>query len=428
MRHTVRPARLVPGMIVLLAAVMTACTAAASPETVPASSTSPDASTTTATASTADTSAGGAESTVATTPAYDRVPEQTGDGWQAASLADVGIDPQPLAAMLDSIYTGDAPGPHNWPAGHQKYENIHSVLIVKDGLLVFEEYFYGYRLDSRHNVASVTKSITSILTGIAIDRGEIGSVDDAILPYFPQYQSLDAIDSDLESITVEDLLTMRHGWDCDDWDPDSPTYYLSNWELDQPDVVAATLALPSVALPGGRFSYCSASTIVLGALIANATAVGIPEYADEVLFSPLGIETALWSRTPGGWTDTGGALQMRPRDMARLGLLVLQDGEWDGIQVVPDGWVQQSVAQHVRLTFNDTWGRGYGYLWWLSEVPVPGTIVRSFAASGAGGQVIAVFPDLNMVVVTTGGNYDNDQGQPFEIMQRFILPALVGSG
>jgi len=112
--------------------------------------------------------------------------------------------------------------------------------------------------------------------------------------------------------------------------------------------------------------------------------------------------------------------------MARLGLLMLQDGTWEGVQVVPEPWVRQSVQAHVRLSFNETWGRGYGYLWWLSEVPVGDEVVRSFAASGAGGQVIVVFPDLQMVVVLTGGNYDNDEGQPFEIMGRFILPAVMG--
>ena len=181
-----------------------------------------------------------------------------------------------------------------------------------------------------------------------------------------------------------------------------------------------------VAAPGTDFSYCSASSVVLGEVISRVTALSIPEYADQVLFSPLGIETALWSQTPGGWTDTGGSLQLRPRDMARLGLLMLQEGGWDGVEVVPAEWIEVSVREHVRLAFNETWGRGYGYLWWLSEVPAAGGVVRSFAASGAGGQVIAVFPELAMVVVLTGGNYDTDEGQPFEIMDRFILPAVVG--
>jgi len=381
--------------------------------------------TSTAPAATMGTPAGPPRPAVTTTTPYDEVPEQKDDGWQTASLADVGIDPGPIGRMLESVYDGGRPGFHYWPEGREKYENIHGILIIKDGKLVFEEYFYGYRLDSRHNVASVTKSVTSLLAGIAIERGDLGGVDEEILAFFPEYLPFTPSEGLAESITVEDLLTMRHGWECDDWDPDSRTYYLNNWEGSQPDPVEATLNLPSVTPPGSRFSYCSASTIVLGGVISHAAATGLPEYADEVLFSPLGIETALWSRAPGGWTDTGGSLQMRPRDMARLGLLVLQHGNWSGVQVVPEQWMQQSVREHVRLRFNETWGRGYGYLWWLSEVPVAGEMVRSFAASGAGGQVIAVFPDLEMVVVITGGNYDNDEGQPFEIMERFILPAAL---
>jgi len=426
-------------MVMAAAALIAGCTAAEVGPSLP-DGLEPGQSTSSTTAASSDTAPSTASTTTAGTPAepeptttttvaatpYDEVPEQTDDGWQTASLADAGIDPGPIGEMLAEIYHGERPGFHNWPPGQEKYENIHGILIVKDGRLVFEEYFYGYRLDSRHNVASVTKSIASLLAGIAIEQGKIAGVGEKVLPFFPELLPLEQPDPQVADITIEDLLTMRHGWECDDWDPDSATYYLSDWEAGQPDLVAATLNLPPAAAPGSHFSYCSASTVVLGGLIANAAGMGIPEYADEVLFSPLGIETALWSRAPGGWTDTGGSLQMRPRDMARLGLLMLQDGNWDGVQVVPEAWGRQSVQEHVRLPFNETWGRGYGYLWWLSEVPVAGEVVRSFAASGAGGQVIAVFPELEMVVVITGGNYDDDEGQPFEIMERFILPAVVG--
>jgi CubicO group peptidase (beta-lactamase class C family) len=432
-----KPPRVPFGVIVAVAALITGCTAAevgpppsGGPEpgqsTVPAQTTPPHSTPGTSSLTTAGTPAEPEPTTTTTTTApYDTVPEQTNDGWQTASLADVGIDPGPIGEMLARIYHGERPGFHNWPPGQEKYENIHGILIVKDGRLVFEEYFYGYRLDSRHNVASVTKSVTSLLVGIAIERGEIEGVGQKVLSFFPELLPLEQPDRQVEDITLEDLLTMRHGWECDDWDPDSPTYHLNNWEGSQPDLVAATLNLPPATAPGSHFSYCSASTVVLGGLIANATGRGIPEYADEVLFGPLGIETALWSRASGGWADTGGSLQMRPRDMARLGLLMLQDGNWDGVQVVPEPWGRQSVQEHVRLSFNETWGRGYGYLWWLSEVPVAGSVVRSFAASGAGGQAIVVFPELAMVVVITGGNYDDDQGQPFEIMERFILPAVL---
>jgi CubicO group peptidase (beta-lactamase class C family) len=426
------------GVIVAAAALIAGCTAAEvvlppngglepGPSTSSTAAPTPDPAHSTASATTTGAPDGGNRptTTIATTP-YDEVPEQTGDGWQTASLTEVGIDPGPIGEMLAAIYRGERPGFHNWPPGREKYENIHGILIVKDGRLVFEEYFYGYRLDSRHNVASATKSITSLLAGIAMERGDLGGVGQEVLPFFPEFLPLGQSDRQAEDITIEDLLTMRHGWECDDWDPDSATYYLNYWEGSQPDLVAATLNLPPATAPGSHFSYCSASTVVLGGLIAAATGMGIPEYADEVLFAPLGIETALWSRAPGGWTDTGGSLQMRPRDMARLGLLMLQNGKWDGAQVVPEPWVRQSVQEHVRLSFNETWGRGYGYLWWLSEVPVAGRVIRSFAASGAGGQVIAVFPELEAIVVITGGNYDNDEGQPFEIMDRFILPAVMG--
>jgi CubicO group peptidase (beta-lactamase class C family) len=111
--------------------------------------------------------------------------------------------------------------------------------------------------------------------------------------------------------------------------------------------------------------------------------------------------------------------------MTRLGLMMLQDGSWNGTQIPPKDWIEQSIRKHVSLAFNQTWGNAYGYLWWLSGVLIAGTALHSFAASGVGGQVIAILPELDMVVVLTGGNYDNDEGQPFQ-MERFILPAVLG--
>jgi CubicO group peptidase (beta-lactamase class C family) len=218
---------------------------------------------------------------------------------------------------------------------------------------------------------------------------------------------------------------MRHGIDCNDWDPDSITYYEKDFPYDQPDAIAATLNLPMLTLPGTRFSYCSASMMVLGAVIAKASGMSIPEYAKKYLLDPLGTKFSTWMSGPGGVTDTAGSMEMRPRDMARLGQLVLQNGNWNGEQIVPEDWIRRSTQEHVALEFNQTWGKGYGYLWWLSDVQVAGTHIHSIAASGAGGQVITIFPELNMVIVITGGNYTNDEGQPFQIMERFILPAVL---
>ena len=329
--------------------------------------------------------------------------------------------------MLNAIYRGDGSGDTLFtPNRDSKYQNIHGVLIVKDGKLVFEEYFYGYQRDDNHNLASVTKSITSLLVGLAIEQGYLEGVQELVLPYFPEFLPLDQPDDLKSRITIEDLLTMRHGWACDDWDPASVTYYEKNFELNQPNPISATLNLPLEASPGVQYSYCSASTVVLGGVLTKALGMSLPKFANFNLFFPLGIEHAMWSYVPGGWVDTGGNLQMLPRDMARLGMLMLQNGNWNGEQVVPEAWVEQSIQPHVPLEFNSTWGNNYGYLWWLSDVPIFGTTVHSFAASGAGGQVIAIFPRLNMVVVFTGGNYDNDQGQPYQIMEEYILPAALG--
>jgi CubicO group peptidase (beta-lactamase class C family) len=358
---------------------------------------------------------------------YDKIPEQTSDGWKTTSLVEVGINPVRINKMLSFIYRGDNSDDTLYtPDGNPKYQNIHSVLIVKDGKLVFEEYFYGYQQDAYHNLASVTKSITSLLVGLAIEQGYIKGVQEVVLPYFPEFLPLDQPDDLKSGITIEDLLTMRHGLECDDWDPSSVTYHVNNFELNQPNAIEATLNLPMEAVPGSQYSYCSASTVVLGGVLTKALGMSLAKFANFNLFFTLGVQRAVWTYVPGGWVDTGGGMQMLPRDMARLGLMMLQNGSWGGEQIIPEEWVEQSIQAHVPLEINSTWGNGYGYLWWLSDVQIFGATVHSFAASGAGGQVIAIFPRLDMVVVITGGNYQNDEGQPFQIMEEFILPAALG--
>ncbi len=326
--------------------------------------------------------------------------------------------------MLNAIYRGERGESLTLPSGKPKYQNIDGILIVKDGRLVFEEYFNHFTLHSGHDIASVTKSITSLLIGAAIDQGYLKRVDEKVVPYFPEYLPLSDADERKENITIEDLLTMRTGMECDDWDPNSRTYYLNN-QPSQADDINYILGFPMETTPGSSFAYCTSGTTVLNALLIKTTGMELPEFAKQSLFEPLGAKSVVWDTSSGGWEHIDGILAMYPREMARLGLLILQNGEWQGEQLISQAWVEQSTREHVALAFNDTWGKGYGYLWWLSDVHIAGETVHSFAASGHGGQVIAVFPDLNMVVVFTGSNYDNDEGQPFEIMERFILPAVL---
>jgi CubicO group peptidase (beta-lactamase class C family) len=367
-----------------------------------------------------------ARTSVPTLAPYTSIPRKTDDGWQTTSLTEVGIDPLKISTMLGFIYRGTYSGDSKFHSnGAAKFKNIHSILIVKDGMLVFEEYFYSYYLGRLHDLASCTKSITSLLAGIALDLGYLKGVDQKVLPFFPEYLPLE-VDHDLKvDLTIEDLLTMRTGFACDDWDPRSPTYHLYDYPFSEPDVIKTTLNFPQQDSHGTHYSYCSASTVLLGALLERATGMTVAKFAKQYLFDPLGLGTAIWHTLPDKIIDTAGSLQIHPREMARLGLMMLQNGNWQGQQLISPDWIAQSIQQHVALDFNQTWGKGYGYLWWLSDVEIAGQTVHSFAASGAGGQVIAVYPDQNMVVVLTGGNYLNDEGQPFQIMERWILPAVI---
>lgn len=356
---------------------------------------------------------------------YGKIPEQVGDGWPTGSLVDARIDPIRISKMLEAIYRGKEQGdvPTN-PNGSHKIENIDSILIVREGLLVFEEYFNYHSRTNAHDIASVSKSITSLLMGMAIEQSHIGSVQDKILTSFPEYLPLQQEDTRKDNITIEDLLTMRSGLECDDWDPASRSYYLKN-QPSRDDEIEFILNIPLETAPGTNFSYCTWGTVVLNALLIKTTGMELPEYANKYLFQPLGIRSVSWGGPYGTWKNTDGVALMTSRDMAKIGQLMLQRGKWDGEEIIPEAWIEQSTRQSEPLLFNETWGKGYGYFWWISDVPIAGKTYHSFAASGHGGQVIAVFPDVDMVIVLTGSNYEDDTGQPFEIMERYILPAIM---
>lgn len=359
--------------------------------------------------------------------AYAKIPERVDDGWQVGSLSSAGIDGVKISEMLESIYHGEEHGDTlRRMHGGNKMQNIHGILIARHGKLVFEEYFYHYNRTNWHNTASVTKSVTSLLVGIAIKQGYLEGVEQAALPFFEDYQPLPDPDERWGQITIEDLLTMRHGIQCDDWLRSSPTYWKRDRSWESGDVIEFLFNLPMEFAPGEHFSYCSTGTIMLGGVLARATGMTVQQFSEQNLFALLGITSYGWQSAAGGWADTGGSMQMRMRDMLKLGQMALQGGAWEGQQVVPQAWIEQSVRKHVDLEFNQSWGSGYGYLWWLSDVRIDGKRVHSFAASGAGGQVITVYPELELVVVITGWNIDPDNGEPFQIMERWILPAVVG--
>ena len=348
-------------------------------------------------------------------------PQQTDDGWQTGTLADVGLYESTLREAVERIQD-------------KTYQNVDSLLIVKDGKLVFEVYFDGYEWDydspqfrgklvrygpeTRHNLASVTKSVTSILVGIALDQGAIQSVDDPVFSYFPQYAHLS--DARKATITLKHLLTMSSGLQ---WNEGELPYSDPNNDLvrlfSEADPIGFILTRPLVSEPSAKFYYGGDNTNLLGEIIRSATGQRMDAFAEEVLFGPLGITDYAWDFINPDMIHASGNLQLRPRDMAKLGQLFLNGGVWEGKRIVSEAWIAESTQKHVTHSVMS----GYGYQWWLETYRVASASVDTFAALGWGGQRIIVIPDWEMVVVFTGGNYAS--GDPSEeILTRYILPAV----
>jgi CubicO group peptidase (beta-lactamase class C family) len=334
------------------------------------------------------------------------IPPQTDDGWQTADPASVGLDASELNRAAARIRDGT-------------YQGVHSLLVVKDGKLVFEEYFGGYTWDydgdqfrgdlvdfdrnTPHNLASVTKSVTSALVGIAIDQGFIRGVEDKVFAYFPEYAHLQ--EGAKSTLTLEQLLTMRSGlaWNEMELPYDDRRNDLIRLFL-VADPVEYILAKPLVAEPGMAWYYNGGNTNLLGEVIRQATGERMDAFAAHALFAPLGITDYAWDWINPDMVHASGNLQLLPRDMAKFGFLYLNGGVWDGQRIVSQAWVEASTQAHAT----PRWGGGYGYQWWLRRYDAGPEEVDAFYAAGWGGQRIAVF----------------DEDPVDEILTRFILPAV----
>lgn len=323
--------------------------------------------------------------------------------WTAVAPAEVGMD----GAMLDKAA-------NTLPAGH----GLASMLVLRHGKPVFERYWNGYDKDTLHDMRSATKSITSLMVGVAIDQGMLSGVDEPIAtrlagPY-PNGPALKA------GIRLSDLLTMRSGLACNDFIGASPGNESKMYE--SPDWVRFFLDLPATSAPGTHAFYCTGGVVALGRVVSEASKRPIPEFANTYLFTPLGIRDARWAMFDSNrQTDTGGHLRLRPRDMARIGQLVLQKGQWEGRQLVPATWIAQATATHTAIG-----GTDYGYLWWHRAFTVKGRVLDAHYADGNGGQFIFVVPELDLVAVFTGENYNSpkaDQGG--QLLFEYILPAAL---
>jgi len=331
-----------------------------------------------------------------------KIPSDENDGLNPASLESVGLDSLKIIDLIRSI-------------NNEEFINVHSILISKNNKLVFEEYFDGNTKHTKHSLRSAAKSLTSALTGIAIDKGYIKNSDQKVLNIF-DYPSIKNWDKRKRKLKIKHLLTMSAGLDCGKiMDPNSNCGQKMN---EVRDPFRYILDLPIVHEPGEHFAYSDAYSLLTIGLIGVSTNMQTTIFQEKYLLRPLGIE-----KDP----NNGG---ISSRSMLKFGLLYLNKGTWNGERIVSEKWINESTGIHVKNPNN--YMDGYGYYWWHKTFEINGNFYNTFFAAGNGGQYIFIIPQEKLVVVLTGGNYVGFdfqpsfkvRSQPYYILADYILPAL----
>ncbi len=348
-------------------------------------------------------------------------PSAIGDGWSFAKPDEVGLDNDKLCG-LDKFL-------QRWPQ-----PDIHAVVVVRHGKLVMERYFSGmdqtwglpagevtYTADMKYDLRSISKSVTSLLVGIALAEGKFPALDSPVIDQFPEYAELR--NPTLARVTFRHLLTMSSGFV---WDESMPYSDPANSErrlIASPDPVRYVLEQPFKTTPGEAYNYNGGNTTLLGAVIAKATGKRLDDYAREKLFAPLGIQDFEWKTMPAtGQFAVASGLRLRARDTAKLGQLLLTDGVWEGKQVLPKGWARESTTPRI----NGEALYYYGYQWWLGRTFFKGHDMQWTAGVGYGGQRLFVVPDLDLVVMVNAGYYASRLQAivPLGILNGVVLPAV----
>ncbi len=349
-------------------------------------------------------------------------PEDILDGWQVGDLEDQQMDTGRITRMVDGMIQGD-------------FEGIDGIAIARRGELLLAERFarelddfdrwIGNGNPERHVLHSASKSFTSALIGIAIDQGYFGGTEVPYLPIF-DYAEYANYDGRKANITLDDVLTMRLGIQWDEW---SEPYTSNRNDLvaltsQNEDWTKALLDLPMAAQPGTVYTYNTAATNSLCDALSQVTGMTTDEFSERFLFEPLQMNDAEWDNTPTGHCVGGSGLFLTVRDMAKLGQVFLDDGQWLGQQVISTDWVHRSVTR--LANFDGEYAVGYGYQWWLGEFREGSRTYPFYYASGYGGQFLVVIEELDLVVAAFAQNYTTGVfSLPLQIIEREIIPAVL---
>ena len=311
------------------------------------------------------------------------------------------------------------------------FKEITSVVVARHGKPIYEHYFDKDGAEGLRNTRSVTKTVTGMLVGLAVERGMLRA-DSPVLPYFPELRPLAFADPRKERITVEDFLTMSSLLECDDDNQlsrgnEERMYLVEDWSRFAADLPIKGFPewqpRPEKSPYGRAWSYCTAGVALLGPLLERATGQSVPDFAAATLFKPLGIDKVRWQLQPKGTAMTGGGLQLRSRDLMTLAQLYLDGGRRNGKQVISADWVRRSISPHAHA--RDEYD--YGYLWWLQSFKVDGVDVPSYSMAGSGGNKVFVLPAQDAVVVITTNNFQLRGAHPLsdKLLTTLILPALM---